>query len=479
MMRVGGIVSGMDIEAMVNKLMEAERTPLQKLQQQQTTLEWKRDAFREVNTALLELDNVVRDMKYSQFYNSKKTSSAHATVATATASSSASNGAYELEVTALAKGEMQIVKLNKADMPAITAGEHSFFTYDEKGKKQEHRLKVQEGDTLKQVLSKIDKASGGTVRAFFDEDSSQVVFETKRTGVYNEGGKEIEFAGQFFTDLFDKGSVTHVGAENATFTYNNGLSLTSRNNTYQLNGMTFNFHSIGSTQITVDTDVNQAVENIKKFVDKYNEVIDKMNKSQTEEKFRAYHPLTEEQKEAMSDKQVELWEEKAKSGLLRGESTIRDGMYTLRNSLQGKVEGDSSIAMLSSVGISTTANYLDGGKLEVDEDKLRAALTEDPDGVYNLFVNNAKGDARGLIHRFDDALDQTRGKIEQKAGKSTQTLDNYALGKQIKQLNERISDFEKRMVTVEQRYWNQFTAMEKAIARLNDQSTNLFSQFGM
>ncbi|HLR65147.1 MAG TPA: flagellar filament capping protein FliD, partial [Pseudogracilibacillus sp.] len=197
------------------------------------------------------------------------------------------------------------------------------------------------------------------------------------------------------------------------------------------------------------------------------------------ERFRSYQPLSEEEKEAMSDKQIELWEEKAKSGLLRGESTIRDGMYALRGSLQGRVDGDGPFNMLSSIGISTTANYLDGGKLEIDEDKLREALTENPEGVYDLFVNNSKGDDRGLIHRFDDALDRTRGQIERKAGKSTATLDNYAIGKEIKQLNSRISDFERKMVRVEERYWNQFTAMEKAISNLNQQSESLFSQFGM
>lgn len=343
-------------------------------------------------------------------------------------------------------------------------------------------MAIDEGDTLEKVLAKVDKASGGTVRAFFDQNSNQVVFETKRTGVYNEGGREISFSesSDFFTSLgMNSTDVQHTAASNAEFTYNNGLTLTSKDNSYSLNGMTFNFTGVGETKITVDTDVDKSMENIKKFVDKYNEVIDMMNKSQNEERFRSYKPLSEEEKEAMTDRQIELWEEKAKSGLLRGEATIRDGMYTLRNSLQGRVDGDGPFNMLSSISIKTTANYLDGGKLEIDEDKLRKALIENPEGVYDLFVNNSKGEDRGLIHRFDDALERTRAQIERKAGKSTATLDNYAIGKEIKLLNRRISDFERKMVTVEQRYWNQFTAMEKAISNLNQQSQSLFSQFGM
>src|SRR5699024_6394994 len=117
--------------------------------------------------------------------------------------------------------------------------------------------------------------------------------------------------------------------------------------------------------------------------------------------------------------------------------------------------------------ISTTKNWMDGGKLEIDEDKLKEALRENPDDVFKLFSNGAEGAERGLINRFEDALDQVKGQIETKAGKSTHTLENYSIGKQMKQLDERISDFEKKMVQVEQRYWNQFTQMEKAISRLN------------
>src|SRR5699024_5763502 len=98
MMRVGGIASGMDIEAMVNKLMEAERIPLQKLQQQQTTLEWKRDAFRDINSSLLELDNIVRDMKYTSFYNSKSTTSSNSSVATVTDRSGAMYCSFDINL---------------------------------------------------------------------------------------------------------------------------------------------------------------------------------------------------------------------------------------------------------------------------------------------------------------------------------------------------------------------------------------------
>ena len=104
-MRVGGIVSGMDIEAMVNKLMEAERMPLERLRQEETRLTWKRDAFREINSLLLQLDNMMLDLKLSRTYNPKTATSSQENAVRATASSTATNGSYEIAVTGLASNE--------------------------------------------------------------------------------------------------------------------------------------------------------------------------------------------------------------------------------------------------------------------------------------------------------------------------------------------------------------------------------------
>lgn len=484
-MRVGGIVSGMDIEAMVDKLMEAERMPVERLKQQQTQLEWKRDAYREINTKLLELDNLMLDLKLSSTYNPKKTQSSQSTAVTATASSSATNGTYDIQVLQIATRAMNVGEsLGDVDLTtklsAEHAGEYTFYTFDDAGNKLEHHFKVVEGDTLQGVLNKISQASDGNVRAFFDESANRVVLEATRTGSYNDAGAEITFEDNQLFAFLGLSEENETGGENARFIYNNGLTIESRENTHTLNGISFEFHhtTTENARISVQTDVEQSFDKIMNFIEKYNEVMDLMNKTQTEERYRDYLPLSEAQKADMTDKQIELWEEKAKSGLLRGDRVIQNGMYSLRNSLQQLVASDGEYTLLSNVGITTTTKYLDGGKLEVDEEKLKAALRDHPDDVYQLFASNSKDEARGLIYRFDEALKHVRSGIERQAGRSSQTLDNYALGKQMKANQERINEYEQRMIQVEQRYWNQFTQMEKAIARLTEQSNILFSQFG-
>ena len=98
--------------------------------------------------------------------------------------------------------------------------------------------------------------------------------------------------------------------------------------------------------------------------------------------------------------------------------------------------------------------------------------------MEKLFSNNVDGPDRGLINRLEDSIQGTMKNIEERAGKSYSTLEGYTLGKNMKDLNNRISAFEKKLVHVEDRYWRQFTAMEKAVQRMNQQSMQLLSQFG-
>lgn len=151
LMRVGGLASGMDVEEMVGKLMEAERMPLERLQQEQKTLEYKRDAFRDINSQLLELDNMMLDMKMSKTYKPKSASSSNESAVTASATSSASNGSYEISVSQLASSAINVGKSEVDSDVTFTEGTHTFHTYDEDGEKQDHTFEVKEGDSLSQV----------------------------------------------------------------------------------------------------------------------------------------------------------------------------------------------------------------------------------------------------------------------------------------------------------------------------------------
>lgn len=491
-MRIGGLATGMNTDEIIEKMMAAERMPLDRMEQDKTKLEWQRDGFRDINKTLLELKNLMLDMKLSKTYQSKTVTSSMEGAVTATAKSSAVDGSYKIQVDKLAtsavnmsQGKVNIngklSELENFNMPSDN--KIWFQTYNEDGKGQYHSVEVDADDTVKDVLKKITNQDNN-VRAFFDEQSGKVIMETTRTGNYSENAEtpEIDFGqNSFFVDVLKMDLSKETGGTDAAFSYN-GLSLTSKTNSYTLNDVTFNFNAETNGQsatLTVANNTEATFDKVMEFVDKYNEVVEAMNGSQREEKFRDFKPLTEAQKKEMSEKEIELWEEKAKSGLLRGESTISNGLYSMRSSWYSTVETDGEYSTLTQIGIQTSTAYLDGGKLIVDEDKLRAALAENPEDVKKLFTNNNKDGSRGLINRLEDSLDTTMDTIKARAGNSTTTsLDNYTLGKRMKDLNDRISAFENRLVKVESRYWSQFTAMEKAIQRMNQQSEYMMSQFG-
>ncbi|AXI10013.1 flagellar hook protein [Oceanobacillus zhaokaii] len=491
-MRIGGLASGIDTDSIVKELMAAERLPLDKMEQNKTKYEWQRDAFRDINTKIAEFDKLILDMKMSKTYETRKVSSSQESAITATASSGAMNGTYNIEVKQMASSAINVStqavgidptkKLSEGN-PGIV-GEYTFSTYEKDGSKT-HKFEVKEDDTLNDVMKRINDDKTNNVRMFYDAQSDRVVMESTRTGDFNENGKEITFEGNtFFTEVLKLDSTNEKGGVNAKFTYNNGITLESTNNNYTLNGITFEFKSVtnGAASLNVTSDTDAAVQKITEFVDKYNELVDTLNATQNETRYRDYPPLTDEQRKEMADDEIELWEEKAKSGMLKGESIITTALFDMRSGWYEKVGNDGAFSFLSELGITTTRDYLDGGKLEIDQTvnkdgktKLEAALESDPASVQQLFSNSDGGSRRGLLNRLEDALDQTVSKIEERAGKGTSTLDNYTLGKRMKSLDEQIAAFEDRLTQIEDRYWRQFTAMEQAISMMNNQSSMLMS----
>ena len=214
-------------------------------------------------------------------------------------------------------------------------------------------------------------------------------------------------------------------------------------------------------------------------MDEYNKVIEAINGKLYEERFRGYPPLTDEQKEAMSDKEVELWEQKARSGLLRNDPVLSSIVSQMRTLMYQQVEGTGSVySTLSSIGIKTK-DYKEFGKLHIDENRLREALNNDLEGVVSLFSQSGEVDSqKGLAVRLYDAVNSGITRLSDKAGSSTSliTYDNSYIGKRIREMDKRIESMEEYLLRLEDKYWRQFTAMEKALNEMNSQSMWLSQQ---
>lgn len=246
--------------------------------------------------------------------------------------------------------------------------------------------------------------------------------------------------------------------------------------------------TVAPVVMKASSDTKAAVEQITDFVDKYNAMIEEFNGQLKETKYRDYKPLTKEQREDMSENEQKLWDEKAKSGMLRNDQIVRDGMAKMRMTFMAPVAGlgDDTLNSLAKIGITTSNKLSENGKLVIDKDKLEAALAKDPDQVHRLFAasgevkkdeNGRTEDTRGIAWRLRDAMKDMTNQIEKKAGKDGAVNNTFGLGKKIVESDDRITKLQAKMKDIEARYWKQFTAMEKAIQKANEQS-GMFAQFG-
>lgn len=358
-------------------------------------------------------------------------------------------------------------------------------THTSKGKIDEKFL-IQGSESLNSVMSKVNNSKLG-VTMFYDSYSDKVTMTRKETGVYNnsENGQEIEFTdGDFLTQVlgFQNGdSGNYIKAENATFTVN-GLETSRQSNTFSINGVTFTLKKTTDTPVTinVNNDNDALFENIKNFVDKYNELVEKIEKKLSEPKYKDYLPLTDDEKEKLSETQQEKWENMAKSGILRNDSILSGLITQMRTAIYSAVNQDdldSAMKSLSAIGITTTADFTTA-KLEINESKLKAAIEKDPNSIELLFNGTGATDGqKGVIQRLYDKVNATMDQLKERAGNSYSVNNQFTIGRQLDDLDDRIERFEDRLADLETRYYSQFTAMEQAIQKANSQAAYLAQFF--
>ena len=276
----------------------------------------------------------------------------------------------------------------------------------------------------------------------------------------------------------------------------NGNRIERNNNSFVYDGLSFTLHD--TTQmfdedgkpikvdgkevydkggsITVTRDTEQILEGLQEFLKLYNETIDYLNEIyKADPTYKKYPPLSQKQQESMSDREVELWEKKAKEGLLRGDENLEKILRTMRGALYGKPDG-SQISIYD-LGISTSFYYNDGNFKAEDPSKLKAAIEKDPDAVRKLMAGEG-----GLMEVLNKAIDDaTRisfakpGSLVAVAGSNISESDS-SIYKQIKDIDKQMTSLERRYWGEYDRYWKQFNTMEKLIQQMNVQSSWLSQQ---
>lgn len=273
----------------------------------------------------------------------------------------------------------------------------------------------------------------------------------------------------------------------ANVIYNfNGVSAKNADGTYQ------------ASTISVSQDTDKIVDNVKKFVETYNTLIDSLNTKYREEKNTDYKPLTKKQESEMTESQINKWNEKAKSGLLYHDNNIYSIISDMREALYTEVDAVDTVLTdargnkysynsMSSIGITSSTNQ---GHITLDEEKLKKALTEDPDCVYQLFASDqdstyisgstnknqsdtytSKSDYlnTGIANRLYNSMTTNIRNLESYAGTSKETDDESYLGKLITNMNTKMTSFQTLMKSYESKLYKKYDAMEVALSKLGAQ----------
>ncbi|MCC8302020.1 flagellar hook-associated protein 2 [Bacillus sp. ICE1] len=508
--RITGLNSGLDVDSLVKKMMDAEKQPLNKLNQQKQTLEWKRDAYREVNTQIADMySTTFNNMLMSTNWNKKTVTSSDSSVS-AVAVSAEQNISTSMSVQQLAtpttykssgainftSGQSQTLKFNVTN-PGET-------------KPTEVNVTIAATDTIDDVISKLN-SSGLGVTALKEKISNgtdyvdTIAFTSNKTGegftlAAGDDATKSFLKDQLGFDVDDATNELTANAEgkNAKFTFN-GLEMTKTSNNFTINGIKYTLNSVTDSNKTVTinstTDTDGIFNNIKDFVDKYNTLIKSANEKVTESKYRDYKPLTDEQREAMTDKQIEQWEAKAKSGLLRSDSTLQNGLAEMRLDLYSTVTIDGKKYQLADFGIETSSFNDQGkfGKLVIkDEAKLKQKITENPSLVAKLFnadststiTDSSTGktiknpEEQGIARRLKDTLNKMQTQISKQAGTESSVSTSFAIGKSLNEIETNISNMKTKLDDIETRYYKKFSALDTALEKLNSQSSYLTSMLG-
>ena len=289
---------------------------------------------------------------------------------------------------------------------------------------------------------------------------------------------------------------SHDGTDGEMSILYNGVktTITSSSNTFSIDGLditatnTFNTGSAtaeGGVRFTASADTEKVTETVKKFIEAYNAMIDEVRTQATTRPDSNYKPLTDDQKNEMNETSIKNWEDKAKEGILYNSSALKDLDNATQGIFSSMMINGVSYDDLEKIGISFSDDYTAGGKIVFDEEKFKTAMDSDPEKVSDLFTGT-----HGIVNTIDSTLSTYATRYASKNGNSygvlieeagseklSLTLTNNSIYKELKDMQETITDLQSQLSNEQDRYISQFTQMETLINQMNSQSSYL-SQLG-
>ena len=574
-MRVSGINSGLDTDAIVQELVSAYSKKTEKYTKEQTKLGWKQEAWKNLNTKVYSLYNSVGKLRYSSAYSMKKTTVSDTTKATVTASGDAVNGTQKLHVlstaqsgyltggklalrkevtkdgvTTLEKTELKdkdgnpekLTSTTKLSALGYTDGKDTTLdvhTTNEKGEAVTQKITLGKDSTIQDVVSAL-RENG--LNASFDENNGRLFVSSKDTGkaadftisasttkkipktdddgnlVKDKDGnvvmEEIEMSDD--ESASSKKLLGLLGLDTVNNTYDNqavkidgrdavislnGVKYTNTTNDFAINGLNVSVTGVtddvtdpenvdlstldDSTAITITTttDSQGIYDKVKDFLTEYNNIINEITKLYNADSAGSYEPLTDDEKDKMSDTEIEKWETKIKDSLLRRDTSLGTIMNSMMTAMSSPITIDGKDYSLSSFGIQTlgylnaakneqNAYHIDGDEDDENtsgnKDKLMDAITKNPDTVIDFMKQLSTNLYKAMDQQMQSSSLRSRYKI----------YNDKELDKEYSNLTKTIKQWESKVSDKEDYYYKKFSNMETAMSKLQSQTSSLSSMLG-
>ena len=526
--------SGLDVESLVKVGMISHQKKYDRIYKKEVETEWRKEAYANVYDKVNTFKSRMSDYRLSSSTKPMTTTSSNADAVTATANANAGVMGHTVEVTQAATNAYLMTatsQIGRAGTPGSTKLRDIAFSGGARpggmlDGDTALKFKVSNGTgsaevsftaeeiftknlTLNDLANRINNArytdSSGkktslNIRANYDSVSDGFSLANSKTGTNNKIDLTVDTtssSASYTTTLLNNmnlGVVSNgtIGTPMTLTTSspttismaaagtNANVKIDGRNyanlqeNNLTVNGVTYTFKKptpVGTpATVNVAQDQDKLVENVKKFVDEYNALLDELNKLYGDKGHKDYGVLTKSQEEGMTKDQVEKWNAKAKEGLLYRDSYVRSIISDLRDAVINRVQSvPGRYSTLSSIGI-TAKNQT--GHLQLDETKLKNAIAAEPDAVNRLISYDDENDDygnNGVASRIFNKLGGRLKELERHSGVAADKTDLSELGKLIQNYETQMSDFKKLMSSFESKLYQKYNAMETAISRLSTQ----------
>ena len=492
--RITGMNSGLDTESIITELVKAQKTKAESVKKKQTAHEWKQDAWKELNSKIYKLFNgTLNNMRFSTDYSKKTTDVSNSSIASVVTGDSAMDVTQTLKVTSLASnayitsGALDSSVSGSTKLSELTGATADMFAEGSVikvnvGTNNTEEIAVKEGMTINDFVGELQKAG---VEASFDAKNKRLHIASKKAGEAND----ISFEDSALLDALKltTGSGASINkAANAKISLN-GAEYVSDSNTFEINGLTITaLKEAPNETVTLTTrrDTDAVYDKIKTFLKEYNALINEMDKLYNADSSKGYEPLSDEEKDEMSDSEIEKWEDKIKDSILRRDSNLSTVSSAMKNiMLQGATVNGQQM-YLSNFGIETlgyfsseenekNAYHINGDEddsaVSAQENKLKAMIASDPDAVIEFFSN--------LSMNLYKELDSQSRSVDgiRSFGKF---YDDKKMEEDYNNYTTKIKEQEDKLTALEDRWYSKFSAMETALAKMQSNQSAVSSMLG-